>query len=134
MRAWNWNVTDSKKDRPDDSTIYFEESKEMSHDFVRAQSVAETCFSPWGEMLYRFKALMQELGDIIIINNNSVCFIGLNPCYVLGRLTVILCIPVMISQSLKYRNMMISSYTKNTLFIVYIVSRKHMSFYTGLKY
>ena len=36
MRAWNWNVTDSKK------------TKEIFHDFVRGQSVAETCFSHWG--------------------------------------------------------------------------------------
>ena len=29
---------------------YFQisQSKEMSHDFVRGQYVAETCFSPWG--------------------------------------------------------------------------------------
>ena len=51
MRAWNWNVTDSKKPYfwPDYSPIFpIWQSKEMSHDFVRSQSVAETCSSHWG--------------------------------------------------------------------------------------
>ena len=45
MRAWNWNVTDSKKTIFD--LIIFQryfpiwQSKEMSHDFVGGQSVAE---------------------------------------------------------------------------------------------
>ena len=49
LRSRNSNVTDSKKN-------YFRQDykrgevldKKMSHDFVRAQSVAETCFSHWG--------------------------------------------------------------------------------------
>ena len=48
MRAWNWNVTDSKKTIFDLITPrYFPiwQSKEMSHDFVRGKFVAETCFS-----------------------------------------------------------------------------------------
>ena len=48
MRAWSWNVTDSKKTIFDLITPrYFPiwQSKEMSHYFVRGQSVAETCFS-----------------------------------------------------------------------------------------
>ena len=45
MRAWNWNVTDSKKTifaliTPRFFPIWW--SKEMSHDFVRGQFVAET--------------------------------------------------------------------------------------------
>ena len=53
MRAWNWNVTDSKKTILDLLTPpprYFplRQSNEMSHDFVRGYSVAETCFSHWG--------------------------------------------------------------------------------------
>ena len=50
MRAWNWNVTDSKKaifDLIIPRYIQIWHSKEMSHDFVRGQSVAETCFSHW---------------------------------------------------------------------------------------
>ena len=52
MRAWNWNVTDLKKTIFDlINTRYFPiwQSKEMSNDFVRGQSVAETCFSHWGQ-------------------------------------------------------------------------------------
>ena len=48
MRAWNWNVTDSRKNIFDlviPRYIQIWQSKEMSHDFVRGQSVAETCFS-----------------------------------------------------------------------------------------
>ena len=51
MRAWNWNVTDSKKTIFELIIVrYFEiwQSKEMSHDFVRGQSVVETCFSHRG--------------------------------------------------------------------------------------
>ena len=51
MRARSWNVTDSKKTILDliiqgqvlDMTI-----QRNVHDFVRGQSVAETCFSHWG--------------------------------------------------------------------------------------
>ena len=51
MRTWNRNVTDSNKPILDlIIPRYFPiwQSKEMSHDFVRRQSVAETCFSHWG--------------------------------------------------------------------------------------
>ena len=51
MQAWNRNVTDSKKTIFDLITPrYFPiwQSKEMSHDFVCGQYVAETCFSHWG--------------------------------------------------------------------------------------
>ena len=54
MRAWNWNVTDSKKTIFDLITPrYFPiwQSKEMTRDFVRGQSVAENCFSHWGYIL-----------------------------------------------------------------------------------
>ena len=52
MRAWNWNVTDSKKKNFDliiPQNMQKWQIKEMSHDFVRGQSVAETCFSHWGD-------------------------------------------------------------------------------------
>ena len=48
MRAWNWNVINSKKNISDliiPQNIQIWQSKEMFHDFVRSQSVAETCFS-----------------------------------------------------------------------------------------
>ena len=51
MRAWNWNVIDLKKTIFDliiPRYIQIWQSKEMSNDFVRGQSVAETCFSHWG--------------------------------------------------------------------------------------
>ena len=60
MRAWNWNVTDSKKNNFDLITPrYFPiwQSKEMSHDFVRSQwwdewddtalQTHDSKFKPW---------------------------------------------------------------------------------------
>ena len=52
VRPLSWNVTGSKRiyfglDYPTGSLIY-DRPKEMSHDFVRGQSVAEACFSHWG--------------------------------------------------------------------------------------
>ena len=47
VRAWSWNVTDSKQTIFDliiPRYIQIWQSKEMSHNFVRGQSVAETCF------------------------------------------------------------------------------------------
>ena len=51
MRVWNWNITDFKKTIFDliiQRYIQIWQSKEMSHDFVRGQSVAETCSWHWG--------------------------------------------------------------------------------------
>ena len=50
MRVWNWNITDFKKTILDliiQQYIQIWQSKEMSHDFVRGQSVAETCSWHW---------------------------------------------------------------------------------------
>ena len=66
MRAWNWNITDSKKTISDLITPrYFPiwQSKEMSHDFVRGQSVAETCFSHWGYL----ELTMRSLWDCFVV-------------------------------------------------------------------
>ena len=53
MRAWNWNVTDSKK------TIF--DLIDMFHDFVRCKSVAET----WGlGCIVQAYALVWELADL----------------------------------------------------------------------
>ena len=47
-RACNWNATDSKKNyiRLNYSKSYLWPSKQMSNDFVRSQSVAETDTTP----------------------------------------------------------------------------------------
>ena len=64
MWAWNWNFTDSKKNIFDLITLrYFPiwQSKEMSHDFVQGQSVADTCFSHFGYRLKRVQRLFYFL-------------------------------------------------------------------------
>ena len=75
MRAWNWNVTDSKKYIFDLITPrYFPiwQSKEMSHDFVRGQSVAETCFYRLHTKFHKIFSSVTPAPPLVLVEDENM--------------------------------------------------------------